>query len=241
VKNLPESFQGKKLIQVSDLHCSRTVSARYLSGCIQRINSLEPDIVLLTGDYVTHDLRGKYRRRIVDLVADIQSRHGVYACLGNHDYGIGSVLGSWNNELLYDLTDGLTSKGIRLLRNQSAQLEIDGRHLWLVGLGDYWVKDFDPDKAFADVPTQHSSIALVHNPDGFDHLQAYPASAILSGHTHGVQTCFADPRGFKITTRPYHAGMYRRGNKRLYVNRGLGRLGRCFLNSRPEITVFTLS
>ena len=238
--NLPESFQGKRLIQVSDLHCSRTVSVKYLTRCVQRVNSLDPDFVLLTGDYVTHDLRGKYRERIVNLVADIESRYGIYACLGNHDYGIGSVLGSWNNELLFDLIDGLQAKGINLLRNRAEEIEIDGKNLWFVGLGDVWVKDFDPDRAFAKVPADQPSIALLHNPDGFRHMAAYPAHTILSGHTHGVQTTFADVRGLRITTRPYHAGMYRSANKSLYVNRGLGRLGSFFLNSRPEITVFTL-
>jgi len=240
MQNLTEPFHGKRIVQISDLHCSRTVSAKYLRHCIDRINLLNADIVVLTGDYVTHDLYGKFRKKVTSLIGKIKTNHGTYACLGNHDYGVGSMIGSWRDDLVHELTNNMTSQGVKLLRNDSAELQIDGQSIWMVGLGDLWVNDFDPDKAFDQVPEDDPVIALMHNPNGAMHLKAYPVDAVMSGHTHGVNTRFAPAPGWKLNKRDFLSGMYELGNKKLYVNRGLGRLGRCFFNARPEITVFTL-
>ena len=90
LKHLPAAFKGKRIIQVSDLHCSRTVSGPYLKACIERVNKLCADIVVLTGDYITHDYYGQFRKKVVKLLSGIRSKYGVLACLGNHDYGINS-------------------------------------------------------------------------------------------------------------------------------------------------------
>lgn len=237
--NNHEEFRGKRIVQISDMHCSRTVSAKYLRRCIDRVNSLEADIVLLTGDYITHDFRGKYRRTVIDLVGRIESKLGTFACLGNHDYGIGSVIRSRRTDLLKNLTDGFKDCGVNLLRNQSSVIDIDGKELWFVGLGDIWAKDFHPDKAFADVPDGEAVITLMHNPEGMRYLNRFPAGAVMSGHTHGVHRPLAASINWGGRQR-FHAGMYHIGNKKLYVNRGLGRLGQMIFNQRPEITVLTL-
>ena len=241
IDNLPDIFRGKKIVHVSDLHCSRTVTAKYLRRCVDRVNSLDADIVLLTGDYVTHDLRGRFREKVIELIGGIRSGDGVFACLGNHDYGMGSVLGEWNSELISDLSEGLAAAGVKVLRNNTTAIEIDGRRLWITGLGDLWVRDFNPDKAFEHLAKGEPNIVLSHNPDGAVHLRNYPAAVVLSGHTHGVQTGFVSCKpGLRIRSRRFHAGLYKVDEKQLYVNRGLGRLGRFFFNPRPEITVFTL-
>ena len=134
----------------------------------------------------------------------------------------------------------MQQKGINVLQNESSIVDIDGQPLWMVGLGDLWAGDFDPKKAFAEVPCNEAVIALVHNPDGIDHLHAFPADAVMSGHTHGttVDLTFSLKKAFR--NRRFHAGMFEVGSKKLYVNRGLGRLGRTLFNARPEITVMTL-
>ena len=239
--NLAEQYHGKRIIHISDLHCSRTVSVDYLDRCINRINQLDPDILVLTGDYITHDFNGLYREKAVDLVGKLKSRHGIYACLGNHDYGIGSVIKSKRGDLLEHLTEGMKEKGVNLLRNKSAMLEIDGKTVWFVGLGDTWAEDFDPQKAFSDVPLcgNETVITLTHNPDSVKALKFFHSSFIMSGHTHGIQHPFATSLGI-LGSPKYHAGMYEVHGKKLYVNRGLGRLGQVIMNPRPEITVITL-
>ena len=76
VGNLPDAFAGMRLVHISDLHCSTTVSEEYLRRCMERINQLEPDIIVLTGDYITYDGRGRYLPKVINLVARLQCRHG---------------------------------------------------------------------------------------------------------------------------------------------------------------------
>jgi hypothetical protein len=119
-------------------------------------------------------------------------------------------------------------------------LDIDGHPLWFVGLGDLRAGDFQPHKAFAEVPTDQVSIALVHNPRGVEHLGEFAANAVVSGHTHGRKAKSSVGLPWTIDERRFHAGLYEVEGKKLYVNRGLGRVGRIRLNARPEITIFTL-
>lgn len=233
-------LSGRRIAHISDLHHSRTVSTGYLRRCIERINLLDVDIVVLTGDYITYDFRGTYRRKVVNLLSEIRSRFGAYACLGNHDYGVSSHSDSRRSHLLNRLTRGMETSGITVLKNTATVLDVDGHPLWLVGLGDLRVGDFRPHEAFAEVPADQATIALMHNPRGVEHLGEYAAHAVMSGHTHGRKTRFwRDPMGASYRRR-FHAGMYEVEGTKLYVNRGLGRVGRAKLSIRPEITIFTL-
>lgn len=233
-------LHGTRIAHISDVHHSRTVSSGYLRRCIERINQLDVDLVVLTGDYITYDIRGTYREKVVALLGDIESRFGTYACLGNHDYGIRGLPSYKREHLLRRLTQGMEDKGITVLRNESIALNINGHPLWFVGLGDLRIGDFQPHKAFANVPTDQLTIALIHNPRAVEELEEFPVHAIVSGHTHGRKTRPLTRRTWRNRYRRYHAGMYEVGDKKLYVNRGLGRIGRARLNTRPEITVFTL-
>jgi hypothetical protein len=236
LKNLPVSFAGKRIIQVSDLHCSRTVSGKYLRACIERINTLEADVVALTGDYITYDYRGRFRKKVIKLISGIRSRHGVVACLGNHDYGTGG-----DNVLAGRMTAELRDCGVNVLRNQSTLLGNGGERIWFVGLGDMWADDFEPHRAFKDIAAGEAVIVLSHNPESVDLLGQYHADAVMSGHTHGVELGVRKEKGkHRIAVHSYPSGMYRVGGKKLYVNRGLGRHGKILFNTRPEITVFSL-
>jgi predicted MPP superfamily phosphohydrolase len=233
IRNLPPQFVGKRIVHVSDLHCGRTVSKKYLQGCIERINQLEPDIVVMTGDFVTYDKRGRFKKKVAELLGGLRSTMGVYACLGNHDYA-SPVRRDYS---LFELVKGLHLSGVRVLRNQAIALKIRKEKLWLVGLGDLMCEDCDPDRAFATVPDDAATITLVHNPDAVDYLHHTDTDTIMCGHTHGAKVDGNNP------TRPtrFRAGLFDVNGKKLYVNRGLGRLGRPRLNCRPEITVYTLS
>ncbi|MHC4636453.1 MAG: metallophosphoesterase [Planctomycetota bacterium] len=240
IENLPEPFEGKRLVQVSDLHCSRTVSYKYLKHCVDRINQLKADIVVLTGDYVTYDVLGRFSEKVIGLIGNISSRYGIYACMGNHDYGVERLMSIFRHNRLRLLMDGMEDIGVNVLRNGSAVLEIDGRILRFVGMGDVWADDFKPDNAFHGVNRDENVIALSHNPATARYLENFHYDALMCGHTHGATVLFsASPRRPLMHYPDYSAGMYRRGTKKIYVNRGLGRHGRVF-NSRPEITVFNL-
>ena len=240
MQNHNDRLYGKRIAHISDLHLSKTVSSGYLRRCIERINLLDVDVVVMTGDYITYDFQGTYRTKVVNLLSDIESRFGSYACLGNHDYGVSCHSSIRRNQLLDRLTRGMETNGINVLRNKAAALDIDGHPLWLVGLGDLRVGDFHPEEAFADVPQNQAIIALMHNPRGVEHLGQYEAHAVMSGHTHGRKTRFWKGPSRFFSRRRFHAGMYEVGGRKLYVNRGLGRVGRAKLNIRPEITIFTL-
>jgi len=233
-------LRGTRIAHMSDIHHSRTVTTSYLRRCIERVNALNVDLVVLTGDYITYDFRGRYRQKVAGLLGDIESRFGTYACLGNHDYGVQGLPNRKREYLLRRLIRGMEAKGITVLRNESAVLHINGYPLWFVGLGDLRIGDFQPHKAFADVPADQATIALVHNPRGIEHLSEFNAHAVVSGHTHGRRTASTTAHPWRIRPRRFHAGMYEVEGKTLYVNRGLGRVGRARLNARPEITVFTL-
>lgn len=233
-------LHGTRIAHISDLHHSRTVSSGYLRRCIERINLLDVDVVVLTGDYITYDIRGKYREKVVALLGNIESRFGTYACLGNHDYGIRGLPSRRREQLLRRLIQGMEASRITVLRNESTVLKINGHPLWFVGLGDLRIGDFLPQEAFADVPTDQVTIVLMHNPRGVEHLAEFAANAVLSGHTHGRKAGFSAGRPWTIRDRCFHAGMYEVEGHKLYVNRGLGRVGRARLNVRPEITIFTL-
>ncbi|MBN2210267.1 MAG: phosphodiesterase YaeI [Sedimentisphaerales bacterium] len=243
LKGLPKDFTGRRLIQISDLHCSTTVTRKYLERCIRRVNHLKPDIVVLTGDYVTHDALGRFRERVTELLANLKAECGVYAVMGNHDYGIYSSWGQGGNGNVGVLINKLETAGVRVLRNAAEAVTIGEQRIWLVGLGDLWAKDVRPEIAFANVPDDEVRLLLAHNPDTVDHLNNYHYDLMLSGHTHGgqVNIPFFGPPILPVRNRRYHAGMFHiTESKRLYVNRGLGRLGRVRFNCRPEITVFTL-
>lgn len=237
---LPRRLRGTRIAHISDLHCSSTVSGGYLRRCIERVNQLDVDVVILTGDYITYDMRGRYREKVVGLLGNIESRFGTYACLGNHDYGVQSQPVRRRAQLLRGLIRGMETSGVTVLRNSSVTVDVGGHPLWLVGLGDLRVGDFRPRKAFGDVPTDEVAIALIHNPRGAEHLGTFRASVVLSGHTHGRKTTVRSRSAWTPRNRRYHAGMYEAAGGKLYVNRGLGRVGRARLNARPEITIFTL-
>jgi len=240
LKHLPPGLAGLRIVHISDLHLSLSVSKRYIEHCVRRVNRLRADVIVLTGDYTTHDPTGRFRRRAVDILARLRSRFGVFACLGNHDYGVRGILGFGYSPRMYDLIVGLRASGIHVLRNEAARLSMGDHALWLVGLGDLWARDFDPRRAFDGVPPNQPVIAMVHNPLGAERLRGFHAGAVVSGHTHGRRVQFVNSSGLRLRRRKFQAGLYDVDGKKLYVNCGLGRHGDFRPTLRPEITVLRL-
>ncbi|MCP4712037.1 MAG: hypothetical protein GY869_25735, partial [Planctomycetes bacterium] len=146
IANLPQVFVGKRVIQISDIHCSRVVKAAYLRRCVNWINSLRPDMVVMTGDYVTYHHLRRYTKKFLRVMAGIRSKNGVYACLGNHDYGLIRGIRAVRQGLVRELEEGMREQGIHVLRNRACVVNADGQRIWVVGLGDLWSGDFDPER-----------------------------------------------------------------------------------------------
>jgi predicted MPP superfamily phosphohydrolase len=236
VRNLPGSLGGKTLVHISDIHVGPRVDDDYVVGTFERIRALQPDIVVVTGDFVSfHD--NVFEQAEASYRHFPKGRLATLGVLGNHDYGP-----AWSHPTIAQrLIDVLQPFGISMLRNQVH--DVDG--LQIAGLDDLWADRFAPADAFAGLDDRRAAIVLSHNPDtvdlpGWDGYEGW----ILSGHTHGGQCKppFLPPPLLPVLNRRYTAGEFElSGNRRLYISRGVGHLLRVRFNVRPEVTVFELA
>ncbi|WP_427158369.1 metallophosphoesterase [Aliinostoc sp. HNIBRCY26] len=257
IAELPSSLQGLKLVQLSDFHYDGLrLSEELLAEAIAVTNEVEPDLIVLTGDYVTDDpapihqlaLRLKY----------LQSRYGIYAVLGNHDIHF--------QHSQVEITQALTSIGVNVLWNEIAYPL--GEDLPIVGLADYWSKEFHPAPLMEQLKSSTPRIVLSHNPDTAKILEQWRVDLQLSGHTHGGHIVLPGigpvvyhykkllkqiPKKMRrwiplllgdcskvVRYWEWAQGYHQVSTNQLYVNRGLGtyRPGRLFCP--PEVTVITL-
>jgi predicted MPP superfamily phosphohydrolase len=237
IENLPAALSGKRLVQISDLHIGPRVDDQYLIAALNRVHDLAPDILVVTGDFMTYQGTGTFERlaRVLDHLP-----HGgkaTLAALGNHDYGH-----RWSDVKVADqLTRYLQSLGLVVLRNERHSVE----GLEFVGLEDYWSPRFFPRGILSSLDERQSAIVLCHNPDAVDKpVWSRYRGWILAGHTHGGQCRppFLPPPILPVKNKRYTAGKFDLGDGRwLYINRGLGHLIQVRFNVRPEITLFTLA
>ena len=230
-----------KILHLSDLHASHFVSFDFIQQAIQLGLKEKPDLICLTGDYVTrtcNDMKG-----YAEVLSALSKAAPTYATLGNHDggwYCRGKIHGYETSRNVKNLIE---SSHIGLLDNQASKVKVGDWNLNLVGLGDIWAREFHPEKAY----NSHSSkedptIVLSHNPDTKDDLQKYPWDLMLSGHTHGGQvtiplvgTPFAP-----VKDRRFVKGLHRWEDRWVYITRGVGNLFGVRVNCRPEVSLLTL-
>ncbi len=236
VKALPDSLSGKSLVQISDLHVGQRVDDAYLVDTLERVHNLAPDILVMTGDYMTYYGR-KTLERVERVLAHLPlGRHATIAILGNHDYAYG-----WSQIAIADqVTACLQNLGVMVLRNEKVSVQ----GLEIVGLDDLWAPRFAPRKILNTLHPDQPALVLCHNPDAVD-LPVWGGyhDWILCGHTHGGQCKppFLPPPILPVKNKRYTAGEFElAGDRRLYINRGLGHLMQVRFNVRPEITVFSL-
>jgi len=236
IRNLPSALEGATLAQLSDLHVGRQVSSAYLIDSFGRVADLRPEIVVITGDFVSwHD--GVIAQLSQVMQHAPKGRLATLAVLGNHDYG-----GSWSEpQVAQRIVDTVAQHGVRVLRNETH--EVNG--LQLVGLDDLWSTHFDPTQVLPQLDPHRAALVLSHNPDTVD-LPVWGRydDWILSGHTHGGQCRppFLPPPILPVENRRYTAGEFDlSGGRRLYINRGLGYLRKVRFNVRPEVMLFELT
>ncbi len=231
IANLPAEFDGFRILHVTDLHAGPIVPIGYLERAIERVNAIDADLVLVTGDLVTHDM--DWVQPICSLLAKINKR--TYVSLGNHDYSeLSPVLGQ--PFVASAIEQALMLTHCTLLRNSAASIERNDKRLWIVGLEDYYTPLYKPAEAFASFKADGPMIVMSHNPDTIDDLTPYHPALVMSGHTHGgqVRLPFIGAPILPIQTN-YDQGLFDVKGTQLFVSRGVGYLKRIRLNCRPEL------
>ena len=250
-KNLPESFKGYKIVQISDVHSGSFFNPQKLQKAIDLINEQDADVVLFTGDMVNN--YADEFKPFIPLFKSIKAKDGKFSILGNHDYG---DYGAWNSreekaQNIPNLKNYQAEAGFKLLRNENIALEKNGEKIYLLGVENWGIKPFpqygDLDKALKGVPEDAIKVLMSHDPTHFDEVVKKHKSHVhltLSGHTHGMQFGL-DLKNIKWSPVKFKykkwADLYESEGKYLYINRGFGVIaypGRVGIN--PEITVIEL-
>lgn len=233
---------GFRIVQLSDLHVTGDVSTQHVRSAVQRVRELAPDLVVMTGDYITSG-QPRHTQRLATALRELDAPRGVFAVLGNHDYGV-SRPGQhrFTHVISRNVVRVLQDCGVRILQNAHVEVRRGAGSFQLIGLEDIWGGGCNVQAAFHNTRTDMPGIVLVHNPDAIDVLSQQDWDWMLCGHTHGGQVripLFGAPI-LPVRHREYDAGLFRFGRRRIYVNRGLGNILPVRFNCRPEITLFTL-
>lgn len=219
LRRLPQAFDGLRVVQLSDIHHSPFTSREQIERAVETANNLRPDIIALTGDYVSKERA--YAAPCAELMGRLRARHGVFAVLGNHDH--------WTDAAL--ITDLFRAEGITVLVNQGMRFEKDGAALWLAGVDDTMVGLEDLPLALAGAREDELKLLLAHNPIILRRAERAGVDLVLSGHTHGGQVTLRSDRSERSnrpqdsavrTRRRLVKGLAKRGETQIYVTRGLG-------------------
>jgi uncharacterized protein len=211
LRKLPKEFDGFRIVQLSDVHHGPFSSTEQIERAVQTANRLRPDIIALTGDYISRERH--YAAPCAEMLGRLEAKYGVYAVLGNHDH--------WTDAAL--ITDLFRAEGITVLINQGVHFEHRGASFWLAGVDDTMVGLEDIPLALAGARREEMKLLLAHNPIVLRRAARAGVDLVLSGHTHGGQVALRSERS--ASGRPRRRllkGLGRQGNTQIYVNRGLG-------------------
>jgi uncharacterized protein len=249
-EKLPESFEGFKIVQLSDIHIGSLRNKAKVEKAIESINKLRPDIILFTGDLVNN--LAKEMDGWEEIFAKLDAKYGKYSVLGNHDYG---DYIDWPTEMdkkqnVLNVIEKHEMAGFKLLMNNSVPISDGIDTIYICGVENWGLPPFhqygDLNEALIDIPKEAFKVLLSHDPSHWD-AEVLPQTDIdltLSGHTHGMQAGINflglkwSPVKYKY---PRWSGLYKEEDQYLYVNQGFGFIG--FpgrIGMPPEITVIEL-
>ncbi|QSJ18534.1 metallophosphoesterase [Nostoc sp. UHCC 0702] len=231
--HLAPEFNGYRIVQISDIHRDKWMTPQRLGRIVNLVNRQKPDLVAITGDFITRNLPNLIPSVGVPL-AQFTPKDKTVAVLGNHDHAN-------NTEAIIQV---LTQSSVYPLNNQVYTLQRGSAMLHIAGVDDVGVGKDRLDLVMQQLPDEGEAILLAHEPDFANTSAATERFGLqLSGHSHGgqIRLPFFKPLILPPLGKKYYGGKYQIGNMLLYTNRGLGMTGlhlRFF--ARPEITVFTL-
>ncbi len=235
VKDLPSGLEGLRIVQLSDIHSGIYMNKKQIQEIFELANSQDPHLTLLTGDMIDNHVSEIPNFR--DAVNDLKAEYGVFGSPGNHDHyaSIDAVM------------DSLADRKIKMLRNDSANLNINGERLSIIGVDDAGTGSLNfanLDESFRNSDPEAFRIMLSHRPHLFDDARSKSVALTLAGHTHGGQVAF-NIAGFELYPidlfHEYSRGLYTKNDRHLYVNTGVGLVGAPIRLVRPEIAVITLT
>jgi predicted MPP superfamily phosphohydrolase len=210
LERLPAKLEGFRIVHLSDTHHSSFTDLEHISRAVQMANELQPDVVLLTGDYVSHD--PDYIAPVADVLGQLTSEFGTYACLGNHDH--------WTDAEL--VTHLLRGEGITVLINEGIRFQAKDASFWLAGVDDYMAGKTDVQAALHGSFPDEMKVLLAHNPLVFRQSVRAKIDLTLSGHTHGGQIKMRDPERRILPRRKLSSGLHHRKDSQIYITRGIG-------------------
>jgi uncharacterized protein len=231
-KDLPDSFDGFRIVFVSDIHHGPYFSLNRVKDLVSKINALNPDAIILGGDYSHRD--PKYIKPFFDEIQNLHAKYGIYGVLGNHDHWEGA-------ELTLSLME---RNGIYICDNKSYWLNNGSDSIKIGGVGDLWEDVQIPDSTLHDVKPSDFCILISHNPDYLENLDKEKIDLTLSGHTHGGQISVFGLWSPVLPSKygqKYSYGLMKFDNCQSYITSGIGTitppLRFCM---RPEFVVITL-
>jgi uncharacterized protein len=232
IRNLPSALESLRIVQISDIHLYPLTTIELVDQAVQMANELNPDLIVLTGDYVWHEVEVIFD--LMPSLARLNAKHGVISCLGNHDL--------WTDVNV--VSEAFRQVGMPLLVNQGISISAGSDVLYLASLDDGWSGKPDLSAAMEGWPEGAPTVLLMHEPDlATKYSQDQRISLQLSGHSHGGQVRFPFMGALILPylSWKYPMGLYDVNGMWLYTNRGLGTTNIPLrVNCAPEITELTL-
>jgi predicted MPP superfamily phosphohydrolase len=232
IPTLPAAFKGLRIAFLSDIHHGGYTGLAYIRNAVRQTLELEPDLILLGGDYVHRSPR--YIRPCFEALSELRASLGVFGVLGNHDH--------WESRS--QTSSAMREAGITELTNSGVWLARNGQRLRVGGVGDFWEDTQDLPAALGDAGSEDVCVLLSHNPDYAELVRDARVKLIVSGHTHGGQAVFPFVGAPVVPSRygeKYRAGLVNAPATQVYISQGIGTITPPVrFCCRPEISLLTL-
>lgn len=211
-----ECYDREKCLRVahlSDFHAGPFLDSRSLAAVVRAVNDLEPHVIVLTGDYISHGPEDA--DLLCPALSELEASHSIFAVFGNHDY---------RYRMESYLVNRFSEIGVEVLRNTARAVLFKGKRIWFLGIEDIEEgKHPDLDGTLQAIDEAEYRVLLSHNPEVVRGLGSAQIDLVLSGHTHGGQVNLPLLGSFGTGYQGgFRAGLHLHGDTRLYVNRGLG-------------------
>lgn len=213
LKKLPKSLDGFRIVQLSDIHHSPFTSRKFIEQIVVIANDLQPDMFVLTGDYISHE--SEYIAPVAQILGKLKSEFGTFACLGNHDH--------WTDAEL--VTREFSRNNIKMLVNEGFRFSARNASFWMCGVDDFGEGLSNIRQSLRGSRYDEMKLLLAHNPAIMRRAAYWDIDLVLSGHTHGGQVKIREPREkflFPNRRRRFSSGLHYRKETQIYITRGIG-------------------